>query len=133
MDKQQQPGIAFNNIFLKELVFFRKPDSLQKPQLSINIEANASVSPNKDKLNLEMICEVKEKDALFDIKCVMIGMFSKITGSENMELDEFAKYNGPALMFPYIRETIASTTVKAGIPPVIIPPVNLQAIKSKQN
>jgi preprotein translocase subunit SecB len=133
MDKQQQPGIIFNNIILKELAFSRKPDLLQKPHLSINIEATASISPNKDKLNLEMLCEVKEKDTLFDIKCVMIGMFSKIDGSENMELDEFAKYSGPALMFPYLRETIASTTVKAGIPPVIIPPVNLQAIKNKQN
>jgi preprotein translocase subunit SecB len=133
MDKQQQPGIAFDNIILKELVFLRKPDLLQKPQLVVNIESNASISPNKDKLNLEMLCEVKEENALFDIKCIMIGMFSKTAGSENMELDEFAKYSGPALMFPYIRETIASTTVKAGIPPVIIPPVNLQAIKNKQS
>jgi preprotein translocase subunit SecB len=128
MDKQQQPGINFDNIILKELVFSRKPDQLQKPDLSINIEAHHSISPDRNKLDIEMLCEIKEEEALFSIKCVMIGIFSKIAGSENMELEEFARYSGPALMLPYIRETVASTTLKAGITPVIIPPLNLQAI-----
>jgi preprotein translocase subunit SecB len=130
MDKQQQPGIAFDNIILKELVFSRKPEQLQKPDLDIKIEAHNSISPDKDKLDIEMLCEIKEEGSLFSVKCVMIGMFSRIAGSENMELEEFAQYSGPALMLPYIRETIASTTLKAGIAPVIIPPLNLQAIKN---
>jgi preprotein translocase subunit SecB len=128
MDKQRQPGISFDNIILKELVFFRKPETLKSPNVSINFETGVSISPDKDKLDIEMLCEIKEEKELFNIKCAMIGMFSRVAGSENMELDEFARFSGPALMLPYIRETIASTTLKAGIAPVIIPPVNLQAI-----
>jgi preprotein translocase subunit SecB len=46
-----------------------------------------------------------------------------------MDLADFSRLNAPALIFPYVRETIASTSLKAGIPPVIIPPINLNAVK----
>ncbi|MDR2597322.1 MAG: protein-export chaperone SecB [Treponema sp.] len=57
--------------------------------------------------------------------------FSIIKGKENMGLKEYSNLNAPAAIFPYIRETIASTTTMAGIPPVLIPPINLAAIKGK--
>jgi preprotein translocase subunit SecB len=58
----------------------------------------------------------------------MVGIFSVIPESSNMDLEYFAQNNAPALMFPYIREIIATTTLKAGLPSVLLPPLNIHAI-----
>jgi len=50
-----------------------------------------------------------------------------------MTLKEYSNINAPAAIFPYIREAIASTTTKAGIPPVLIPPMNLNLLKKSSN
>ena len=42
-----------------------------------------------------------------------------------MSLNEFIKVNAPALMMPYIRETISNITIRSGLKPVIIPPINI--------
>jgi preprotein translocase subunit SecB len=131
MDNNKQPGISFEAILLKELFFSRSEEISLRPELEINLEAIPSFSPEEDKMNLEMICQIKDKNNLFNIKCTMLGIFSIMAGNENMSLKEFSHHNAPALVFPYVREAIASITVKAGIPPVILPPINISAVTKK--
>jgi preprotein translocase subunit SecB len=131
MDKNKQPGISFEAVLLKELVFSRKEGFSQKPEFEMELVSSVSLSGSEDKMNLELSCNISDKNEFFNIKCTMIGIFSVTSENKNMELKEFAEYNAPALIFPYIRETIASTTTRAGIPPVVIPPINLTAIKGK--
>ena len=40
------------------------------------------------------------------------------------QLDAVSKINAPAIIYPYIRETIADMTRRAGLPPLHLPPVN---------
>ena len=129
MDKNKPPGISFDGIILKELIFSRKEGFSDRPELNLNLESRLSFSKKKDKLNYELSCEVKDSKEYFYIKCVMLGFFSVIKGEENMGLKEYSNLNAPAVIFPYIRETIASTTTRAGIPSVIIPPTNLNMLK----
>jgi len=90
---------------------------------------NRRIADYEDKLVYEMSCEVKDEGELFNIKCTMIGFFSVIEGKENMGLREYSNINAPAAIFPYIREIIASTSIRAEIPPVVIPPTNLNLLK----
>ncbi|HHY59392.1 MAG TPA: hypothetical protein GX504_02135 [Clostridia bacterium] len=57
-----------------------------------------------------------------------VGFFSVIKGSENMEMERFMEAHAPALMFPYIREHISTVTQKAGVKPVLLPPLNIKAL-----
>jgi len=129
MDTSKQPGISFDDIILKELVFSRKEGFSERPEFDVQLGSNVSFSPEEDRLVYEMSCGIKDKNDFFSIRCTMIGLFSVIKGKENMGLKEYSNMSAPATIFPYIRETIASTTIRAGIPPVVIPPVNLTAIK----
>jgi len=129
MDKNKPPGISFDDVILKELVFSRKEGYSDKPVLNMQLGSNESFSPNEDKLVYEMSCEVKDEGELFNIKCTMIGFFSVIEGKENMGLREYSNINAPAAIFPYIREIIASTSIRAEIPPVVIPPTNLNLLR----
>ena len=131
MDINKQPGISFDDIILKELVFSRKEGFSEEPELDVQLGSNVSFSSDENNLAYEMFCGIKDKNDFFSINCTMIGFFSVVKGKENMGLKEYSNLNAPAAIFPYIRETIASTTTKAGIPPVVIPPMNLAAIKGK--
>lgn len=63
----------------------------------------------------------REKEISSKIK--MTGIFIK--GEESvLTVEQFAKANGPAIMFPFLREHLASITTKAGISPVLLPAVN---------
>ena len=45
-------------------------------------------------------------------------------GSEGLSIENFAKINAPAIIFPFIRENLASISMKAGIPTILLPPIN---------
>jgi preprotein translocase subunit SecB len=132
MDKNKEPGISFDDIILEELVFSRKEAFPEKLELDMQLSSNVSFSPGEDRLIYEMSCEIKDKSDFFSIRCTMVGFFSVIEGKENMGLKEYSNMNAPAAIFPYIRETIASTTTRAGISHVVIPPTNLRLLKQNQ-
>ena len=51
------------------------------------------------------------------------------------KLERFTNINAAAMIFPFIRENIASTTAKAGMAPILIPVVNFVKLfeeKSKE-
>lgn len=131
MDITKPPGISFDDIILKELIFSRKAGFSERPELVVNLESHISFSGEENGLAYELACRIQDKNELFEIKCTMIGFFSVIKGQENMGLKEYSELNAPATIFPYIREAIASTTTRAGIPPVIIPPMNLSLLKKR--
>ena len=97
---------------------------------SSNIKNNVQIESNKNKEQENLLVDVTLKfiTTIDDIevinaKVTMIGIFRC---SENLELSEdtFGKINAPAIIFPFIREHLANLSLKAGIPPILLPPVN---------
>lgn len=127
MDETKQPGISFDTIFLKEMHFKREPN-INSNQLNIDFKATVNLTADKNQLFYELGCDVSDKNHVFTLHCTMVGAFSVIEGSQNMDLEKFAEYNAPALIMPYIREIVTTTTIRAGLNPVIFPPINLQAV-----
>jgi len=67
--------------------------------------------------------EIQEVEA----KIVMVGVFEKI-GDTDLKIDSFGQINAPSIIFPYIREHLTSLSVKAGVNPVVLAPVNFVAM-----
>lgn len=134
MDKTKQPGINFDGIILTEEKFWR--DYLIPEDLSIDLEFQSSNSIEDNNATVEVFTNFKLVDdtqefLTLDLK--FVGFFSTIKGEENMNIEKFIKDNSLALMYPYIREHITSTTSKSGIKPVILPPINLRAIINEEH
>jgi preprotein translocase subunit SecB len=128
MDEKKQPGINFDNVLLTKLEFQREPVIPPKSELVMRFDASVSVAPENNKMTCELSCQIEDKSKSFKIICSMVGMFSTVGGSENMSLEQFAQVSAPALVFPFLRETIASITAKAGMPPLLLPPMNIKAM-----
>lgn len=127
MDKEKQPGIKINGIILAESYFKRTPNVSQPIPLDVDIKVSNNITNEEKQLVTELRVTLNsETDSVYGY-FVFVGVFST-DSVENMSLSEFSKNHAPAHIFPYIREEIQSRSVKAGLPPIILQPVNLHAL-----
>jgi preprotein translocase subunit SecB len=129
MDKSKQPGISFDNIMLVKESFWRDFVVPAKSKVELDVKHNWNGSEGKyvSELltTLKLIADEKE---VLKLESTFVGLFSIINGHENMNIEDYIKNNSPALMLPYIREHISCITQKAGIRPVLLPPINIVAL-----
>lgn len=132
MDKTKQPGIKFNGIILVAEEFWRDYNVPKDSDIHLNLEAgNIEMQGNYSvEVNSTLILTKEDKEVL-TLKNKFVGFFSSIKEQENMDIEEYVKCNSVALMFPYIREHISAITIKSGIDPVLLPPVNVMALLEK--
>ncbi|EOU1151353.1 protein-export chaperone SecB [Clostridium perfringens] len=129
MNEQKQPGIKFYGIFIIEESFSRKPNVPLDAEEDLEMSSELSVQGKDATVMVETIFKLEHNDEeVFRLQCKHIGKFSVDTDNENMELQTFIENNSVAIMFPYIREHITSVTQKAGIQPIVLPPINIRAL-----
>jgi len=123
-------GINFIEIVLTELSFklnkdFKPPkDGLP---VAIDVKTRRSFSPNKKNLSVELsvVLFPKEKNRPLSMKVTVEGLF---TGKDYEQLKKFSKVNALAILFPFVREIIGNATMRANLPPLLLPPINFAAI-----
>ena len=66
----------------------------------------------------------KRKEAIDYTAFIKIaGVFQKL-GEPDLSLEDFCDINGPAIIFPFIREHLAGLSMKASINQILLPPIN---------
>ena len=100
---------------------------LVKPEhLSIELGAEGSKHlPDKQLLILRMNCGVSSEQKEVDIQVDVIAHFKYEQPKEQEELCTYITQNAPAIIFPYVRAYISTLTGLSGIPPIILPTLNL--------
>jgi len=97
---------------------------------SVDIDVQHIVNDNEIIIDLEvkLIGKLK-RNKLFSFTTKYVGQFEK--GDENvLPVEKFVEANGPAIMYPFVREHIATTSLKAGMNPILLPPVNFVKLNS---
>jgi preprotein translocase subunit SecB len=95
-------------------------------RFKVGMQAERCTSTGQIKVRLQVTSATSEEEPEypFFFDAIVVGTF-EATGDIPTELmDQFAKINCPALMFPYLRETIADVTRRAGLPALHLPPIN---------
>ncbi|NLX73472.1 MAG: hypothetical protein GXY94_09245 [Bacteroidales bacterium] len=129
-----ESGFQINNMILLESSFKRINnvsfgDNIGN-DLSINVDVNV-----KDKTiivaeEVSVVQKFQETEQV-NIKVKMVGIFDVIGNSTITDLNEFGRVNGAAIIFPYIREHITNLSLKGGIGPILLPPVNFTKLKQE--
>ncbi len=70
-------------------------------------------------------------EKLVEAKIEMVGEFQYAENAE-LSVETFGRVNGPAIIFPYIREHLSNMSLKAGIPPIFLPPINFVRLAEEQ-
>ncbi|OGW46378.1 MAG: hypothetical protein A2Y66_05385 [Nitrospirae bacterium RBG_13_41_22] len=68
----------------------------------------------------------------FYFEVVSAGLFRFEQIPESVLLKQFATINCPAILFPYVRETIADLTRRSGFPPLHLNPINFIELAKKK-
>lgn len=128
-NNEMESGFRIHNILLLESDFKRVPNVVFKdPSIKqdIRIEGEVTVNPKKNVVSVIQTLHFsqlfnEEKQISATIK--MIGIFEK-TGESVIDLEDFGRVNGAAIIYPYIREHLTSLSVKAGVGVILLPPAN---------
>jgi len=94
---------------------------------AIEINPNFKIKHEYEKKDLKIFLEISmdNGDLPFTFNIVIGGLFNfnrdigKITN-----IAEIANINCAAILYPFLRETVADLTRRAGFPPLLLPPVN---------
>lgn len=130
MDKDKHPGINFDGILLANEKFSRVPNlpGNIKVDIGFSISLYRSGDIFTNEITTKLACLSDEDEIIMELEFTYIGLFSVKKSEENMDIKTFMNRYSHALMFPYIREHITSITQKAGMSPILLPPLNILAM-----
>jgi preprotein translocase subunit SecB len=133
---QEQFGIQ--NVYVKD-ISFEVPNSPQifgeqwKPQLELEI-ANDIKKLQDDRyevvLNMTATVKVGEKTA-FIVEVKQAGIFV-VKGFVTEKLSYMLYSYCPTILFPYARELISNIVARGGFQPLILAPINFEALYAQQ-
>lgn len=134
-DEQVQQQFAMQRIYTKDISFESPatPDVFKKQwQPAVNVDLNTKSEKIDDNGNFEVVLSITitakvEEETAFLVEVQQAGIFM-ITGIEGEDLRRVLGTAAPNILFPYARESIDSLCVKRGFPPVMLAPVNFDAL-----
>lgn len=135
-DEIEQPErqLALQKIYLKDLSF-ETPNSPQvftlqwEPKVEFNLATNAQqLQENLYEVSLTVTVTVKLEDkTAYLIEVCQAGIFT-VTGFDPQELGPVIGSYCPNILFPFAREAVSDLVIKGGFPPMLLAPVNFDAL-----
>jgi len=126
----------FKEFRLLKLNFEFKRNKKLKIEDGANITANLGVryDRNKNRLRVYLAVDICGEDLPFSLNSEIGGLFIFTKQiDDNPEIDKIARINCAAIIFPYLRETVADVIRRAGLPELNLPPLNFVDIYNSQN
>lgn len=139
-NEQQGPQFALQRIYLKDTSFEspKTPDVFRgqwNPRISFNLNTkNSKLDEGVFDVTLTLTVEAKQEDTTaFLIEVQQAGVFT-CSGFGDEDLERVLATVCPNILFPYARETVDALVVRGSFPPVMLAPVNFEAVyqQSKQ-
>ncbi len=137
-EAQNGPVFSIEKVYVKDLsleipnapqVFLER----EAPSVDIQLHHNSTnVDEGVYQTVLTVTVTAKAKDkTLFLVEAAQAGIFV-VRNIPATELEAVLAIACPNILFPYVREVISDVVSRAGFPPVILSPVNFEAIYSQQ-
>ena len=100
-----------------------------QPSSQLNIRSNAQqVAPGTHEVSLTLTIEAKDKDSvLFLVELTQAGIFT-IDGYNDEERAALIGSYCPSTLYPFAREAVAELVSKGGFPPLLLQPINFDAL-----
>ncbi len=135
-DELQQPErqLALQKIYVKDLSF-ETPNSPQvftqkwEPKVEFNLASNAQqLQESLYEVSITVTVTVKLEDkTAYLIEVCQAGIFA-LMGFTSQELGPLIGSYCPNILFPFAREVVSDLVVKGGFPPMLLAPVNFDAL-----
>ena len=137
-DAQNQPGFSIEKVYVKD-ISLEIPNAPQiflereAPQVDIQLHHQSSKVDEgvyQTVLTVTVTAKVKEK-TLFLVEAGQAGIFT-IRNIPDADMEPILGIACPNILYPYVREVVSDIVVRAGFPPVLLTPVNFEALFQAQ-
>ena len=134
MSEQENPVFAIEKLYIKDLsvevpnapqIFLER----ESPKVSIQLQTNArGIGEGVYEVTLTTTVTSKiEEKTVFLVEVGQAGIFRvQNVPAENME--PLLSIACPNILFPYTREVVSDAVIRAGFSPVLLQPVNFEAL-----
>lgn len=138
-DENSQPSFAIQKLYIKDIslespntpVAFMEQEA--EPEFSVQFRNQAKSFENgffEADLTVTARTHIKDK-TLFLIELTQSGLFH-INNIPDSELEPLLGIACPNVLFPYLREALSDLTTRAGFPPLVLQPINFEAVFFEQ-
>ena len=132
MNQTSEAKLQFVNFLIKESHFVL--NNAGEYNFTLSFDPSGVVLPSLGQFHLQLGFTAKDANNLVDINLVAVAIF-QYEGIDNIADSQYFVVNAPAIAFPYLRAYISTLTTQSGIPPIILPTLNLSGLADllKQN
>ncbi len=134
MSETEQPVFSIEKIYVKDLslevpnapqVFLER----EQPSIEVGLQSEANgLGDGVFEVVLTVTVTAKQGEKThFLVEAAQAGIF-QIRNVPDEEIEPVLAIACPNILFPYARESISGTINRAGFPPVLLAPVNFEAI-----
>lgn len=139
MTEQAQPVFSIEKIYVKDLsleIPHAPQIYLQLDNTKLNIEFNTSGKNIEEgiyevSLVVNVSASVPDGRTVFLVEVAQAGIF-QLRNIPEAELEPVMMIGCANVLFPYARETVSDTLTRAGFQPVLLQPVNFEALYQSQ-
>ena len=137
-EQDQQPVFGIEKIYVKDLsleipnapqIFIQR----ESPQVSIELGNNVNMLEEgvfEVVITVTVTSKIEDK-TVFLIEVAQAGIFQvRNVPAESLEM--IAGVTCPNILFPYARQTVSDIVTRAGFPPVLLNPINFEALYAQQ-
>jgi len=125
---------AIQKLFVKDLSFESPNTPLVftekwEPAVDINLNSNAKKAPQDlFEVSITVTVTVKNNDKVaYLVEATQVGIFG-VKGFSDSEIGPLLGSFCPSVLFPYLREVVSELVTKGGFPPMLLNPVNFDAL-----
>ena len=138
MSDAQQPVFNIEKLYVKDLsvevpnapaIYLER----EAPKIDINMSTDSHALGDDvydTTITVTITAKVGDK-SMFLVECTQGGVFR----IQNVPQDQIPMVLGigcPNIVFPYLRETVSDVVIRAGFPPLLLNPVNFEALYQQQ-
>lgn len=134
-DEQQQPLFNIEKLYVKDLSL-EVPNApavfLERAQPEVSVEISTSASGVDEgffevTLSATVTAKIEGDKTLFLVEVAQAGIF-QLRNIPQDEMEPVLMIGCPNILFPYAREAISDAVTRAGFQPVLLNPVNFEAM-----
>lgn len=136
--QEQQPVFGIEKIYIKDLsleipnapqIFMQR----EAPKVSVELSHIASMLDEgvfEVALTVTVTSKIEDK-TVFLVEVAQAGIF-QVRNIPQDNLEPVLSVTCPNILFPYAREAVSDLVTRAGFPPVLLNPINFEALYAQQ-
>ena len=136
--QEQQPVFGIEKIYIKDLsleipnapqIFMQR----EAPKVSVELSHIASMLDEgvfEVALTVTVTSKIEDK-TVFLVEVAQAGIF-QVRNIPQDSLEPVLSVTCPNILFPYAREAVSDLVTRAGFPPVLLNPINFEALYAQQ-